>query len=516
VTLFRQFSTLGHGEQPTIQKRNSDLAESHADPLQKDDPRRPVSTVGKHIVSPPDRRIWLVAVLAVTAVGLRLAAARGDLVMDEIWSMLLGAETGSVWQIVMLNHDNNHILNTLVMYWLGIDAPLLAYRLPAVLAGSIGLWLAVRVAGRSQRGAGLPALVLLGFSHLAILYSSEARGYAYLMGATPAAWWAIEAHIERPRLVTACAFILAVVLGFLAHLTFLFAYAGFFVYSAIHLLPRRNGLARLTTLHLIPVLTCALLYFLYVQGMRIGGGELAAVLSTIVAALSLMGGGPQFGWGAYTAAIITAVLIAIAVAGEFRLNRPRGVLYLVAILVAPTLVLAVRSHEFLYPRYFLVPMLFGYVAIGCQLARWFQLGRTGRNAVVTLLAVYVGCNLVPVVRLIELGRGQYTAAVRWLAEHTPGPIVEVNGDHDFRNPLVAQYHAARLPEFNPATGKRLVYFKVAQVPPQGTEWLLRHTFDGDNPLPAELTDRLGVRYELKKSFPAGSISGWDWWVYRRR
>jgi hypothetical protein len=500
-----------------VTRSRLELAHSQPDLSKTDEPRRPDSTAGAAAGPLPGGRFrLLIALLVLVAAALRLAAAQGDLVMDEIWSMLLGAETGSAWQIVALNHDNNHILNTLVMFWLGVDAPPLAHRLPAVLAGCLGLVLTARVAARNQAGGGLAVLVLVGFSHLAILYSSEARGYAYLMAATPAAWWALESYIERPRLSTACAFVGAVVLGFLAHLTFLFAYAGFFVYSAIHLLRRRNGFARLVTLHLIPLLTATLLYFLYVQGMRIGGGELAALVSTVIASLSLMGGGPQFGAAAYFTAAVTASLVAVAVAGEFRLNRPRGILYVTAIVGAPALILALRSHDFLYPRYFLVPMMFAYVAVGCQLARWFQASHAGRIGVVALLLAYLGCNLVPVVRLIELGRGQYTAAVRWLAEHTEGPIVEVGGDHDFRNPLVAQYHAALAPDRYAARGKRLVYLKVAQVPPAGTEWLMRHTFDGDSPLPVQLSDRFGVRYDLQEVFPAGSISGWTWWIYRRR
>jgi hypothetical protein len=458
----------------------------------------------------------LTALVGITAVALRLAAARGDLVLDEIWSMLLGPEAGSVWQILRLNHDNNHILNTLVMFWLGIEAPPLVYRLPAVLSGCLALWLTARVAARSQPGASLPVLVLLGFSYLGILYSSEARGYAYLMAATPAAWWALEAHLERPRRAAALSFVLAVVLGFLAHLTFLFAYAGFFVYSAIELLPRRNGLVRFLSLHLIPVLAGTLLYFLYVEGMRIGGGEAGDLLGTIVASLSLMAGGPQSGGAAYAAALVSATLVAVSVATEMRLNRSRGILYLTAILIAPAAALALRSHNFLYPRYLLVPMLFGYVAVGRQLTRWFQRGRTARLAAMALLMIYTGCNLVPVGRLIALGRGQYTATVRWLAEQTPGPIVEVSGDHDFRNLYVAAYHAGRIPEYNPATGKQFRYLKVAQVPPQGTAWVLRHTFEGDKPPPAELTDPFGNRYDQVQSFPAGSISGWNWWVYRRR
>ena len=453
-------------------------------------------------------------VLAVTAVGLRLAAARGDLVLDEIWSWLIASQAESAWQIFVMPVDNNHILNTLVLYALGPKAPLWAYRLPAVLAGSLALWFAYRLARRQGRVAPISILTLLGFSHVLILFGTEARGYGYVACCTLAAWWAIEKYLDRPQLRYARAFGLASSLGFLSHLTFMFAYLALGVYSAMKMRLRRGGWRRLVVLNRLPVLTCILLLFTYVLGMAIGGGTQSPLFDTLLATLSLMAGGPERGVAAYVAAFVMAALLAISLAAECRLDRARGVMYLTAIFVWPAVVLAVTGHAFVYPRYFLVPMIFGYVAVGSLFARWFQAGRFGRSAVSLLLVGYVACNLVPVVSLIGQGRGQYSTAVRWMAEHTAGPAVTVASDHDFRNWLVAGFYADRDSQAYSESGKTLVYVNQTEYPGQGTEWFLRHSFSGESAPPDSLTDPFGNKYELVQVFPSGSISGWTWWLYR--
>ena len=365
-------------------------------------------------------------------------------------------------------------------------------------------------------GAAFIVLILLGFSHMQILIGTEARGYAYLACCTLAAWWTMEEFLDRPRLRFAGAFGLAASLGFLSHLTFMFGYMALGIYSAIKLRSRRDGWRRLVVLHSLPVLTCIVLLFTYVLGMAIGGGTQSPMFDTLLATLSLMAGGPERGDAASVAAFAMAALLATSLAAEFRLDRARGVMFLTAIIVAPAAVLAVTGHAFVYPRYFLVPMIFGYVAVGSLLARWFHGGRIGRTVVSLLLVGYVACNLSPVVRLIGLGRAQYSPAVRWMAEHTSGPAVTVASDHDFRNLYVAYFYAERDARAYHDSGKQLVYVTKEQYSPQGTEWFLLHSFSGDPPPPDSFPDPYANKYELEQVFPAGSISGWTWWLYRHR
>jgi hypothetical protein len=103
-----------------------------------------------------------------------------------------------------------------------------------------------------------------------------------------------------------------------------------------------------------------------------------------------------------------------------------------------------------------------------------------------------------------------------MAELSPGPEVIVASDYDFRNSTVAAFHAALNDDVYEGQGKRFVYVETEHYPSQGTEWYLLHNFSGDAPHAAMWTDRYGNVYELVREFPAGSISGWNWWLYRRR
>jgi hypothetical protein len=465
--------------------------------------------------SPAWRRNAVLILLALVAVGLRVAAARGDLVLDEIWSLTMASRADSAWQIFVIPHDNNHILNTLVLYTLGPNAEPLVLRLPAVAAGSLALWFAVQLARRLTPGAEIPVMILLGFSHILILFGSEARGYGYLVGCTLAAWWAIEDFLDQPRSRSAAAFALASSLGLLSHLTFVFADAAFVVYSGLALRSRRGGWRQFVVLHALPVLTGIVLFFTYVLGMSIGAGNPSPLLVTLVATLSLAAGGPQYGPAAVAAAAAMTVLVGVSLVFEFRANRLRGILYVVAIVLAPGFVLAVTQHQFIYPRYFIVPMIFAYVAVGTLLARWFRSGHFGQAAATVLLTGYLACNFTPVMRLISHGRAEFSEAMRWMAENTAGAEVALASDHDFRNSMVAFYHAGRTGQTYGDNDKKLSYIGQEQYPPQGAEWFLRHSFDGDVAPPDRFTDPNGNMFELVKVFPARSISGWTWWLYRR-
>jgi hypothetical protein len=462
----------------------------------------------------PGTKKWpfLLAFVALVAVGLRVAAMRGDLVLDEIWTLLLAVNVESAWEIFVLNHDNNHILNTLVVYGLGFNLPPLVYRIPATLAGCLALWFGYLVGRRSGMTSGALVLFLLGLSHVFILYGTEARGYAYLTCATLAAWWSLDKFLDQPRGRYAAAFALSVVLGFLSQLPFAFAYAGFGIYSVLRLARRPGGWRLAVILHLVPILTCVLVYLTFVQDLIAGGGEKFALDRVVVATLSLAAGGPETGNAAMVAATLAAGIVIVALTNEFLIDRIRGVLYATVIVVAPAGVVLISQYEFVYPRHFLVPMIFCYVAVGNQLARWLAARGLRRTVAAVLLAAFGLANLVPVTRLIVEGRAQYSAAMRWMAEQSSGPNVVVAGDHDFRNSTVAAFHAALNTDTYEVQGKRLVYVTKEHYPPQGTEWYLQHSFAGDQPKPSEWTDPLGNVYELVHEFPAGSISGWNWWL----
>src|SRR5262245_41533068 len=77
-----------------------------------------------------------VAIAITLAVVLRFGASFDQFWLDEIWSWMMAVQLKSPLEVITrLHHDNNHHLNTLVLYLIGKNAPFYLYRLPAVLAG---------------------------------------------------------------------------------------------------------------------------------------------------------------------------------------------------------------------------------------------------------------------------------------------------------------------------------------------------------------------------------------------
>ena len=73
----------------------------------------------------------------------RIAAACGDLAMDEIWSLgFVEQFVRSIADVFTVRHDNNHLLNTAVMFGLGTELPGVAYRVVPVLLSCLAAWFA--------------------------------------------------------------------------------------------------------------------------------------------------------------------------------------------------------------------------------------------------------------------------------------------------------------------------------------------------------------------------------------
>ncbi|MDP9163884.1 MAG: hypothetical protein M3N06_07310, partial [Pseudomonadota bacterium] len=75
---------------------------------------------------------WIAAAL-LAALALRLAMARGGLWLDEAWSAVMAHDVGTpLGVLTSINHDNNHPLNSWWLQLVGLAAPPLLARAPAI------------------------------------------------------------------------------------------------------------------------------------------------------------------------------------------------------------------------------------------------------------------------------------------------------------------------------------------------------------------------------------------------
>ena len=455
---------------------------------------------------------WWTAAVAVVLAGavLRVLAARGDLWLDEIWSVELGRLAGSaVGVFTNLRHDNNHHLNTLYALALGYDATPLALRALAVLAGTATL--AVAAASDSRdRIRSLAWALLLSFSYLVVHYSSEARGYGLALLFAVTSFVAMVRFLDSRRIAWAAAFAASAILGLLSHLTFLYALLAFLAWGATAAWRDRSARVLGPGWFLAfapPVATFAALWAVDLRHVVIGGGpeyRLWDVLREVVRSTFGIPQGP----------LESLSLPVLAFAGfEFvRLVRTRDlrwVFFAVVIVAGPAAVLLLTRPEYMAPRYFLVlvPFLLWLWASG--LARMARKGRAGAIAAALLLVFFLAGNGVNIARLLRDGRGRYREALEFIVRSDPGPVATVGSDNDFRNATVIGRHLPNLPG-----AARFRYVPTGEWTDAAPAWVLVHHFAEEPPPDDVVLGPTGRRYALARVFPYAGLSGWDWYVYR--
>jgi len=233
-------------------------------------------------------------------VGLRVLACFNDFSMDEIMSLSLALRLKSPWEIIsQANVGNNHFLNTFFMYLLGNQSNWVIYRLPAVLAGSLAVVLAGLIGKHRGKLEALLAMMLTGCSYLLIQFSSEARGYSFMLMAALVAFYALWRFMREKKPVMALLFSVSSMLGFLAHLTFAFFYGAAAVWSGTRfILERKNWRETILNLiycHALPTLFFLFLYLVKVRHMAFEGGEQFPVSKLLVSSLALTLGAPPPG-----------------------------------------------------------------------------------------------------------------------------------------------------------------------------------------------------------------------------
>lgn len=459
----------------------------------------------------------LLGLVVLAAAGIRLLAARGDLWLDEVWSLSFARETTAPWDILTIHHDNNHALNTLALYLTvkaaGAHAPAIVYRILALLSG-IGLvpllfWTERRSGGEGASRRALFAAILCAASFLAIVYSSEARGYA------PAAWFAVAAYaIARTPVRTGrarLAFAACCALGVLSHLTFLFVYGALFVWTVGRdVIQRRIDWRSWIALHQLPLAFMAGYYIVDVRRLAYGGGPPFDAVDVGRRALALVVGGPEQGMYALAAALCGFSLIVAGIGLLLRERRDEA-LFFAALFMAPAAVLLVYTPRFLDVRYLFVLLPFFFMLASWSLERIWR-GHLGRVSATALVAAFVAGNAQHLRPVLRDGRGHYAQAVALMAALSGGRAATVGGDNDFRNGLMLTYYSEPLP------GRGgLTYVPASSPASNDPDLMLTHTFGLADTRSAavEMIGRNGQVYRLVRWFPYGGMSGWNWYIYQR-
>jgi len=466
----------------------------------------------------PRRRFFFAAGaggLLLLAAALRIGGAFNDLWLDEIWSVRLAGTLSSFGQIFTgLHQDNNHYLNTAWLYLCGQRGNWWGYRVPALAAG-VGTVCLAGVLGRPRgRPCALLAMAVTGFSHVLVLYSSEARGYAPMLFFAFLCFFLLDTFLRRLEWRWAGLFSLGAILGFCSHLSFILFFLAAMFWSACRLVLARVGPGRaagaLLACHALPAAFVAWLYWVDIRSVAATGGSATGGWTGLETILAWAVGRPP---GA-AALLAAALAVAAALAGAlWRLWRERSDQLLffgvMTVLVPAGLVLVLPPVAF-YVRFFIISLAFFLLLASYALAWLYDRGPGGRAACFILLGLFILCNGLQTAEFLRLGRGHYAEAVRFMAAHTPGAGARVGGDHDFRIPLILDFYREA------AAPKILCYLPQSESPPGGVDWLICHREAGEPPVPPspQLCDPEGHRYDWVKTYPAAPLSGLHWFLYR--
>lgn len=442
---------------------------------------------------------------------LRALGARGDLWLDELWSIRLAVDAGSIGAVfTRLHHDNNHHLNTLWLLLVGPGGSPLLYRLLAVASATATIALAAAHPLRRGRIESLSTAILVGASYLLVHYGSEARGYAPAMLCAVATFLVIERYLETRRARWCAAFAFLAVLGLLSHLTYVFPLTGAWAWAAVTLVRvdrdrRPSPLA--AAFLLVPLASAVALWALDLRHLLIGGGppwDLLEVLRELSrSALGLPEGLLEI------LAVPAVAVVALELVAMARERDHRWIFFTVTTVVAPTVLLFVRRPEFLAPRYFVVTVPFVFMLLGAAAGRLVRRGYRAKVVWAVLLGLFLVGNFFPLMRLVRHGRGHYGEAVALIVKLTAAPVITIGSDNDWRNGVVLEDQATRQ-----GVRRRIAYLDASRWSADRPEWLILHDFarqPAPEPFVAVATGRV---YQLMATYPYAGLSGWSWLVYR--
>jgi len=478
---------------------------------------RPATPPPKVARAPAPRTVDLriaVAVVVGLAALVRLAATWNDLWLDELWSLnLLDTLHSPVEIVTSLHHDNNHVLNSLFLYWLRPLGSDWLYRLPALLAGiatvGLGAWFATLedVPSTAPQSRALMAAIVLGVSLPLIQYGSEARGYAMALAFGLGAIAIAVRDDVRPMGKAAPAVWALLILAFLSHALALHVMTALGAWAAVRAI-RRDGVLRgagtLAWWLAVPFAAFAAFWAYFLRNITVGGSNREGIGPALAGAIGIVSGLP----GGVPLAVSLVLVLGGAAGGLWVIAQRKSdlwVLFVVGMIVSPAALAIIQPTNNYLARYFLVSMLL-WLLVVAQLLTWLVArGGVARIAAFVALAVFGVANGARVADLLRDGRGAYQDAIRFMVTNTTGDTTFIASDHDFRNRLVVEYYGPRM-------SKPVRYVSRADQSP--TQWYVWQKTPGEAPPIPRVAVSRGT-YRLVKTYPTAPLSGLTWYVYER-
>ncbi len=453
-------------------------------------------------------------IVLATAFTVRIVCARGELWLDEIWSLHLIDQIRSGEVLPSIATDNNHYLNTFYLWLVGPDQPPLVIRAFSILLGTAGVGMAGWL--QRKRGAGAVGITmgLVGIAYPMVNAGSEARGYAGMMLCALISIALAERALEErdPRL----GFWLGVsnILGVLFQPLMVGLIGSLGLWTMWVTWREQRGLRAVyettrdlfvwTIRLLIPVILVIGYAVHFGSGYVLGGVskfDTGRMLDGISRLFRFLLGLPQA-----TPEVVVLVLVLGLTALAVALNRHdrRVALYAIVLFAMPAAMAIAHLPNTEIPRYYLLPGLAFLLLLGDLYgsleARGKMLGVVGGLAVTAMLFG----NAYNIDKLIKVGRGDVTEMLAMVAQEGPGPI---SSNTELRDRPVINYYLPRLG----IEAAFVNYDDVCKAPPR---WLLTSDLHADIPDDVTIGEGCALRFHKEAHYDSWGLSGFPWTLYR--
>jgi hypothetical protein len=446
--------------------------------------------------------IAMLIVIALANIAVRVYGCFIPLWFDEVFSL----DQTRVIQypvdiLLKLHTDNNHYLTALWLWMIGPNAPFFVYRIPSLIAGlALPIFLYLAVYPRHGRRTALIAAFLALVSRHDTALACEARGYSMALALAALAWLILDRFIQRRSFALGFAFAVCCIAGFLAHLTFFYAYCGFGFWSLAALGDRdiRKTVRSLLLLHAPVIAFLAVLYRVDLQYLQFwGGGHIT--LSVLAKEFIFLTFNAPHG----TTVIVGITALALVVTGWISVYRSGGGEWLLfaGVFAAAIAGLCDRFQVHTAPRYFLLTGPFLLVLVAVALDR--LLDRGGLRIILFVLLIAMGAYGVTADAIkFWPGRAEYPEAVGYMAVNSEYADKTVSCGIDYRPDFfLLQFYCRRIDRT----------FVAANKDPGGTIpqwWVIPKSPDHVRDI-----TRKDRQYFLNQIYPAQG-QGWSWDVYR--